>query len=76
MDDPVKPAMGKQLLDARSVRHIHLDETEVFVGYQPVQPTLFETYIVVVVEVVEPHYFVTAGQQPQRGCHADEAGRT
>ena len=74
MDDAIKLFSCKQLLHAGAVCHVHFHEAEVAVRRQARQPPLFQRDIVVVVQVVQPHQFVPARQQSERGGHADKAG--
>ena len=63
----------KQLFHAGAVGHVELDEAEAFLRREARQTRLLESWIVVIVEIVETDDFVAARQQNLRYVAADEA---
>ncbi len=74
VDDAIEFLVGEQLLDARTVGDVELDEAEVGMRLQLRQTCFLERDFVVVVEVVDADHFVAARQQAQGGAHADKPG--
>ena len=56
------------------VSYIEFDKPKSWRRLQAREPGAFECYIVIVVQVVEADYVVTAREQPFGDVHADESG--
>jgi hypothetical protein len=75
MHHAVEPVLLEQRLHARAVRHIQLHELKARLAREPRQAVMLELGVVVVVQIVQAHHLVAAGEQDLADMHADKAGR-
>ncbi len=74
VDDGVEVAFLEQVFHHHAVGDVVLEEAEVGVGLELLQPRELQRRVVVVVEVVDADHFVAALQQDLRDVHADKPG--
>src|SRR5450631_3266649 len=58
-----------------TVGYVHLAEAEALLGRQGVKTRLFERYVIVIVEIVDPNNRLAPRQQSLRQGRTDETGR-
>ena len=76
MDHRRKPMLRKQLADRRTVRQIHLHETELRVLAQYVQPRPLQGRVIVIVETVQAENMTALGQELAGDVKTDKSRRT
>ena len=74
MHDPLGLVLGEGGLDRSAIGEISGDMGVAGQRQQPIQPRLFQSRVVIVVEVVEADDLLAAGQQDLGNVGADEAG--
>jgi hypothetical protein len=76
MDNRRKPVFCQQSIHRFTISQIDLLESETRLTLQDVQARLFQSRIVIAVEIVQSDHRVAFGQQPARDMEADETRST
>lgn len=74
MNNAVKPLGGEQRLHRLGFGNIHLDEVKIRQRLQPRQARLFQGYLIVAVEVINPDHGMPGGAQRLGHIKTDESG--
>jgi len=74
VNDPVKDVIGKKGLHLFPVRQITADKAEGFVRAEPGETGFFQSYIVVVIQVVNPDNRVSVIEETFTQVKPDETG--
>src|SRR5712692_7627651 len=75
MDHAFRLVLTEKILNGVGIAHVAVDERKSVRFSQLVEPSLFQSRIVVRIEIVDPDDALAAIEQPLRNVKADEAGR-
>jgi hypothetical protein len=64
IDDDIKAAFGKEILDSTPFTKRDIDEAEPLAPLQELQPIEFQVHIVIVIQIVEANDLVSAVEEP------------